>query len=659
MGKIIIILIGLSFLTSSCSTQKKSEKLASASGASNYSGLGSESVTLEMIQKFAPPALPKEMSRKIQSYLDLRAPGLGMLSKDKSQLFFSWRVTGVSQIWRLNGPNQFPIQMTGGEDDTRLQDISPDGKFLIISRDRSGEENPGLYLQSVDGGSLFPIQHKEKIQTLYAGQLPLSKKILYRSNDVKPDSYAIYTYDLVTKKSNQIFSQDGFWFVADIHPSEKKILLGKALSNVASEYFELNLSDSKLTPILGQNEKTDYTVVYSNKENEFLVSTNKFGEFHRLYRYKNTKFDSLSREMAADVSAFVVNKQKTRLIYQVNNGGFTQIYGADLQSGKSISLPDFPQADHVYQGSFSLDGDSIMLAIESSSNPRTGYSYDFKTKKITQWVYPSSPEINTKNFSRATLEHYPTKDGEKIPVFVRRPPLCVRGKTVCPVVLHFHGGPEAQSTPGFNLIAQMFVDAGFVFAEPNVRGSEGYGKSWLDRDNGPKRLEVISDISDAAIYFSKIESSKDKKAKVGVMGWSYGGYSTLMAMTKFSDYFDAGVALVGMSNLVTFLQNTAPYRRALRMAEYGNLETDRDSLFQLSPVTYIDKAKNPILIIQGVSDPRVPVGEAIQMKEELAKRRVDSELILFADEGHGASKRSNQVLELGHTLQFFVKNLKK
>ena len=142
------------------------------------------------------------------------------------------------------------------------------------------------------------------------------------------------------------------------------------------------------------------------------------------------------------------------------------------------------------------------------------------------------------------------------------------------------------------------------------------------------------------------------------MGGSYGGYSTLMAMTRFAGAYDAGVSNVGMSNLVTFLQNTAPYRRILRTSEYGDLEKDREALVKLSPITYIDQLKAPLLIIQGVSDPRVPVGEALQMFESLKKKGIQSDLILFADEGHGSQKRGNQVLEWGHELQFFNKHLK-
>ena len=207
-------------------------------------------------------------------------------------------------------------------------------------------------------------------------------------------------------------------------------------------------------------------------------------------------------------------------------------------------------------------------------------------------------------------------------------------------------------------MAQAFVDEGFIFVEPNVRGSDGYGKKWIEIDNGPRRENVITDIEDASVWIKKNwKSATGESPKVGVMGWSYGGYSTLLAMSRFAGAYDTGVALVGMSNLVSFLNNTAPYRRLLRISEYGDPEKDKEALLKLSAVTYVDKVKAPLMIIQGANDPRVPVGEALQIHKTLTKKGVKSELIIFADEGHGSSKKENQVLEIGHTIMFFKKNL--
>jgi dipeptidyl aminopeptidase/acylaminoacyl peptidase len=282
--------------------------------------------------------------------------------------------------------------------------------------------------------------------------------------------------------------------------------------------------------------------------------------------------------------------------------------------------------------------------------------YDWNTRQLVPWRAASTPEIDTKTFARASLETYPARDGTKIPMFVWRPKGCA--DSLCPVVVEFHGGPEGQSQPGFSPYAQMFVDAGFIFVQPNVRGSTGYGKAWLDADNGPKRMKVITDIEDCGTYVRKAFAKDGRSPKVGVTGGSYGGYATLMAMTYFAGTYDAGVSEVGIANLLTFLENTAPYRRALRASEYGEPTKDREALVKLSSTTYVDRLKAPLLVIQGVNDPRVPVGEALQMHQALTSRGIPTGLILFGDEGHGASKRGNQVLSIGHTIAFFEKHLR-
>lgn len=633
----------------------------SSSGKKNgaYQGLGRESVDEKVLAEFAPPALAPELSRKIQSYLDIRAPGLGMLSADKKSLYFSWRVTGTSQVWKINQPKGFPVQMTGGEDSSSLVGMTPDGKWLIISRDRNGEENPGLYLQSSNGGPLQVLQHKSKVQTIFEFVSKDSKYIFYRSNDVKPDSYTIYRYDLETKKSEEVFSRDGYWVVADFKGSEQ-ILLAKVVTNTAAEYYDYNLKTKELKPVIGQDEKEDYSVQYSAKDGQYFVLTPKLGEYRRLYTWDLKKLKPVSPEMKWDVSNLHIDEARNHLLYEVNEAGYTRLRGLNAKTLEPLTLPSFPTSDHVIVGSMTRDGSHVMLGIENSKGPRTSFSYNFATGQLLQWVLPSQPEVETARFVRAKLETYTAKDGTKIPMFVRRPEACAAKDLVkpCPVVVHFHGGPEAQTKPGFSVFAQMFVDEGIIFVEPNVRGSDGYGKTWLHSDNGPKRLDVISDIQDAALFIKKNWAIKGQEPKVGVMGWSYGGYSTLMAMTLFAGSYDAGVALVGMSNLQTFLLNTAPYRRQLRIPEYGDPEKDKDALMKLSAVTYLDNVKAPLMVIQGATDPRVPVGEALQIHKALKSKGIESPLIIFADEGHGTDKRSNKVLELGHALNFLKTNLK-
>jgi dipeptidyl aminopeptidase/acylaminoacyl peptidase len=356
-----------------------------------------------------------------------------------------------------------------------------------------------------------------------------------------------------------------------------------------------------------------------------------------------------------DVEGFSVNYNRFRLYVQYNDNGYSRIEARLPQNFQVVKMPEFKGADQVYIGRSTRMGRWVTVGVETSLRPRTSYVFDWKTNKLIQWIKPSLPEVDVKKFTKSVLEYYPARDGEQIPMLVTRPSECAN--KACPVIVSFHGGPEGQSRPGFNRAAQLFAMSGFIYVEPNVRGSDGYGKEWFHADDGPKRLQVITDIEDAATFIKNTWVKNGQAGKIGVMGGSYGGYSTLMAMTRFAGSYDAGVAIVGMSDLRTFLANTAPYRRILRASEYGDLEKDHDALTELSPVTYLDRIKDPLMIIQGVSDPRVPAGEAIQIKNALDAKGLSSPLILFADEGHGSVKRDNKVLELGHTLLFFQQHL--
>ncbi|HSN97362.1 MAG TPA: prolyl oligopeptidase family serine peptidase, partial [Candidatus Nanopelagicales bacterium] len=433
-----------------------------------------------------------------------------------------------------------------------------------------------------------------------------------------------------------------------------RLLLGKDVGANMTEVFEYEPKSKQLTPLFGQGEREEHRAAYG-AGGEILVHTPKIGEFRRLYRWKDKKLTPVSPEIQHDVESFQVDRAKKRILYHVNEGGYTRLRAMDARTFKDIALPALPASDHVFAAGSTPDGRFTTLTVVSAKSPGTSYVLDWQSRKLNQWHAPSTPEVDTSSFAVATLESYPARDGTKIPMFVRRPAKC---DAPCPVIVMFHGGPESQAQPGFSTRVQLLVDAGFVVAEPNVRGSDGYGRTWLHADDGPKRLSIITDIEDASKYIRASWGANGTAPTVGSLGGSDGGYSALVGMTMFAGAYDAGVSVVGISNLLSFLQNTAPYRRILRVSEYGDPEKDREALLQLSPVTYLDRVNAPLLIIQGVTDPRVPAGESIQMHRSLEAKNIPSELILFADEGHGAQKRDNQVLQYGHIVRFFRQHLR-
>lgn len=651
--KIFALVIASCFLAGCAGAPAKLPVVAEPS-STNYKGLGAQSISDESLNKYTAKSLPGAVTERIQSYLDLKTPGMAVTTEDAKSLFFNWRITGNSQIWRHDFGKGLAQQLTGGENQTQIKAITPDGKFLVVARDRNGEENPGLYLQNLSGGPLLVIQNLPKVQTHFGGVSADSKFIYFTSNDIDPTSFAVYRYSVKGRTRELLYSKPGTWEILDIS-KDGRVLLSKELSNVWNEVYELE-ADLSLKPLFGQNDQSYFLAAFGPHPGQYFVVSPRHDNFKVLFSVHGEEWRRLSPNMDYNVDDLTIDAARTHLFYTVNANGHHRLHELDLNTSeeKKLDLPAGTQQERLQW--ISASGRWVALSLEFAKGPAHGFLGDLKNHQWIEWTNPSTPEIDPDTFVIAKDEKIKAKDGTLIPIIVRRPKKCPEPKAPnqCSVIVNFHGGPEGQALPTFNITAQIFTDAGFIYVEPNVRGSDGFGQDWLNSDNGPKRLKVIDDIEDVGLEIRKNWGAQ----KVGVMGGSYGGYSTLYAMTRFSGTYNAGVEIVGMSNLVTFLQNTAPYRRALRIAEYGDPEKDRTALEQLSPITFLENLKDPLLMIQGVNDPRVPVGEALQINQALEEKNVPHELILFPDEGHGAAKRSNQVIQLGKALTFFEKYLK-
>jgi dipeptidyl aminopeptidase/acylaminoacyl peptidase len=618
-----------------------------------YAGLGAESVTAADLARFAAPPLDERVSRRIQAMLDVRDAPPGAISSKGTRQFFTSRLTGVDQVWRQDGPMKLPIELTGGEDRTQLVGLAPDDSFAVVSRDIGGGENAGIYLLSPDGGPLRVVQHAPKVQTFLDYISDDSRSLYYRANDKEPASYAVYRYDVATGKRDTMLDEKGIWQIAD-HRGDTRWLLVKLLGATHQEVYEFDVKTRALTPVLGQGEDAEYAVAYGARPGQILVATNKLGEFRRLYALEAGKWTPVSPEIRHDIEDLKVDAAHARIYFHINEDGYTKLAVYDARTLKPIALPRLPAAETVELSRASHNGRFAELKLGSSVAPAQAVTVDWQTGTVTIWRAPSAPEVDLPSFAKASLEYYPARDGAKVPMFVRRPAHC---DGPCPVVVEFHGGPEGQAKPEFSTTAQLYVDAGFTFVQPNVRGSQGYGKAWFHADDGARRLDVITDIEDAAKFIRASWGKDGKPPRIGVTGGSYGGYSVLMAMTYFAGAYDAATEQVGISNLLSFLANTSPYRRALRISEYGDPVKDREALVQLSPVTHIAKIKAPLMVFQGVNDPRVPVGESVQIYRQLEQRKIPGGLVLFPDEGHGAKKRGNVVMVIGHSIAFFEKYL--
>jgi dipeptidyl aminopeptidase/acylaminoacyl peptidase len=361
------------------------------------------------------------------------------------------------------------------------------------------------------------------------------------------------------------------------------------------------------------------------------------------------------------VEHFELSEDGTLIAFTTNEHGISKLHLMSTSTRKELPLPNLP-VGQVFVGDFHKTLPEVAIGMVTAKAPADAYSYNYKTRELTRWTYSEAGGLDTSRFPETQLIHYPTFDQvdgkpRMIPAFVTKPP-AGRFKPPYPVIVDIHGGPEGQSRPGLN--ASYFLnEMGIAEIRPNVRGSAGYGKTYLKLDNAEKREQSVKDIGALLDWIAK-QPDLDAK-RVAVMGGSYGGYMTLASTVHFSDRLKCGIDIVGISNWVTFLKNTQAYRQDLRRAEYGD-ERDpkmRDLLETISPLNNTQKIRIPLLIIQGKNDPRVPVTESLQMVKKLRDQGNTVWYIEGKDEGHGFGKKVNRDYQRSAEILFLEQFLLK
>jgi dipeptidyl aminopeptidase/acylaminoacyl peptidase len=295
----------------------------------------------------------------------------------------------------------------------------------------------------------------------------------------------------------------------------------------------------------------------------------------------------------------------------------------------------------------------VAFSFTSATRTSNIYTWNLTTDQVHEIMCSSHGGIPEETFVSPELIHYPTFDEHKIPAWFYKPQ--IEGSRPWPVIVYVHGGPESQFKPYFNFLIQYFLAHGYAVLAPNVRGSTGYGKAFSHLDDVKKRMDSVADLAYAAYWLK--EQPQIDGGKMIVYGGSYGGFMVLAAMTHYPDLWTAGVNLVGISNLATFLENTSLYRRAHREAEYGSLEKDRGFLESIAPINHLDKVQAPLMVIHGANDPRVPLSEAEQLVESLKARGVPVEFLVLEDEGHGIVKYKNKEVVYPAIVTFLEKHL--
>lgn len=384
-----------------------------------------------------------------------------------------------------------------------------------------------------------------------------------------------------------------------------------------------------------------------------ILTSNHDREFHGIFRVglDGTDWHLLVGSNDHDLHGWVAPDASAILVGREVEGALTLALH-DIDGGHRLDL-DVP-ALGMPSVTWSADASHLVVSGSAPTEPGAIYLVDL-TDGSHRVLASSAAELDPglrEGFATPTVHRVPTADGEQIPCFVY--PGAANGELAGASVLHIHGGPEAAAYQVFQPVIQALSALGLTVLVPNVRGSAGYGKRWVSLDDGRLRLDSVADLAALHAWLPDLGLDPDRAA---LFGGSYGGYMVLAGVSMQPKLWAAGVNIVGISSLVTFLENTADYRRAYREREYGWLEHDRDFLHQASPITYLDQIRAPLFVIHGANDPRVPLSEAEQIKAALDASGVPCELKVYADEGHGLAKRENRLDAYPAALDFLCTHL--
>ncbi|HUE43923.1 MAG TPA: S9 family peptidase [Candidatus Sulfotelmatobacter sp.] len=611
------------------------------------------------------PAIPASLAETAGRYGSFRTATLADWSPNGREMLIATRFGDVPQLHLVKTPGGARQQLTFFADAVRTGRFHPNGgDYIVFMKDIGGGEWFQLYRYDVKTGDVTLLTDG-KSRNLQGPWSSDGNRIGYMSTRRTGKDTDLWVMNPSDPKSDRLLTQlpGGGWEPLDWSPDDKRILLNEELSINESYLWLVDTSSGEktaLTPRDGNaKEKVFYGDAQFSKDGKGIyVVTDRDSEFHRLtyIDFATNQPKYLTTKIPWDVERFDLTHDGKRIAFVTNEEGVSVLHVIEAATEKEVRLPKLPTGVIVAMR-WHKNGQDLGFALTSARSPSDCYSVNVASGKVERWT-ASESAVNTEGFPEAELVRWKSFDGKMISGFLYKPAAKFAGKR--PVLVDIHGGPEGQSTPDFLGRMNYYLnEMGIAIIEPNVRGSTGYGKTFTLLDNGFKREDTYKDIN---ALFDWIGTRPDLDAdRIAVTGGSYGGHMTLAVSTFYSDRIRCSVDIVGMSNLVTFLEHTEAYRRDLRRVEYGD-ERDpkmREFLEKIAPMNNIEKIQKPMFVIAGKNDPRVPVSESQQIADALKKQGTPVWLLIAKDEGHGYRKKVNQDFEFYATVEFLKEYLLK
>ncbi len=611
------------------------------------------------------PAIPTTIVEEVKRYTESRAASFGGWHPTKLEMLISTRFGNTPQIHLVAAPLGARKQMTFFDEPVGSGGYDPiDGKFFLFSRDRGGNEFSQLYRYDFADGRVTLLTDGGRSQNSFGPWSPDYRLRLYastRRNGADRDIYVMDPRD--AKNTNRLVLQvnGGGWGPQDWSPDGKTLLVGEYISVNESHLWLVDFASGEKRELTPRAEKgvsyagADFTA----DSRGVIYATDRGAEFTRLFFHDlgtgQTKV--ITDGFKGDVSGVALSRDRRRGVFFVSEDGIDRAYLLDTATLSYRPIAGLPAAQ-LGGGSWHRDNRHVAFTISSARSVSDVYVLDADTGAVARWTESELGGLVADSLSEPSLVKWKSFDGLEISGFLYRPSAQFTGKR--PVIINIHGGPEGQSLPVFIGRNNYFLnELGVAMIFPNVRGSTGYGKTFVALDNGPKREDSVKDIG---ALLDWIAQQPDLDAsRVMVTGGSYGGYMTLACAVHYSDRLRCALDVVGISNFITFLTNTESYRRDLRRVEYGDeRDPEMRAIFeQISPLNHADKIKIPMFVVQGANDPRVPRGEAVQMVERIRKNGGPVWYLEAKDEGHGFRKKSNADFQFYATVMFIREHLLK
>jgi dipeptidyl aminopeptidase/acylaminoacyl peptidase len=609
------------------------------------------------------PPVPATLAEAAGRYSETRSAFPTDWHPQRRELLIGTRFGNTYQAHLVKMPGGARQQLTFSADPVYGGRFQPTtGEYMVFQRDIGGGEWYQLYRYDLATGDITLLTDG-KSRNIAGPWSTKGDRMAYTSTRRTGQDTDLWTINPVDPKSDRLVAQlkGGGWEPQDWSPDDSKVLVLEGIS-VNETYlwlFDATSGDKmELTP-----RKADEKIAYSNprfsKDGKGIYYTADAGsEFQRLmYLDLATKQPKvLTAGLSWDVDEFALSWDGKRIAFLTNEDGLSTLHLVDTATSRELPVPKLPVG--VVGGLiWHHNNHDLAFGVTSASLPGDCFSLDINSGRLDRWTLSESA-VKTDAFREPELIRWKSFDGKMISGFLYAPPGKFTGKR--PVLIEIHGGPEGQSRPDFLGRANYYLNVlGIALVVPNVRGSTGYGKTFTKLDNGLAREDSYKDIN---ALFDWMATRPDLDAsRIAVTGGSYGGHMTLAISTFYSDRIRCSVDIVGMSNLVTFLEHTEGYRRDLRRVEYGD-ERDpnmREFLERIAPMNNIDKIKKPMMVVAGKNDPRVPVSESDQIVAALKKQGTPVWYIMAKDEGHGFQKKANRDYQFYATVEFLQEFLLK